>query len=136
MGNHVKKGGSTMKRSISVSAMGRLVFFSLLMLCLFQPQMAWADPPQGVQLKYNLNAQILFVTITHSSLMNGSHYVKWVEIKKNGRIVSIQTYKEQPASDTFTYLYKIQGVEDDTFEVTAACNLYGTKSSAALTVTK
>lgn len=125
-----------MKRNISISGICRFVFFGLLILCLFQPQTAWADPPQAIQLKYNLNAQILFVTITHSSLMNGSHYVKWIEVKKNGRVVSIQTYKEQPASDTFTYLYRIQGVEDDTFEVTAACNLYGNKSSAVLTVTK
>lgn len=125
-----------MKRNISVSEICHCVFFSLLMLCLFQPQIAWADPPQGIQLKYNLNAQILYVTITHSSLMNGSHYVKWIEIKRNGRMVSIQTYKEQPAGGTFTYTYNIPGVEDDTFEVTAACNLWGNKSSAVLTVTK
>lgn len=99
-------------------------------------QTGYATPPESVQLKYSLATQTLLVTVTHDTMLKGSHHVKYIEIKKNGAVTSINTYTEQPSGKTFTYAYKIPAIEEDTFQVTASCNMWGNKSSALLTVTQ
>lgn len=101
----------------------------------FYPQSSYATPPENIQLKYTLSTQTLAVTITHDTMFKGSHHIKYVEIKKNGSAVSINTYTSQPAGKTFTHQYKIPAIEEDTFLVTATCNMYGSKTSSLLTVT-
>ena len=106
-----------------------LVFFGL---ALAQP--AQATPPEDIQLKYNPATQTLSVTITHDTMLKGTHHVKVVRIQKNGSVVSINTYGSQPTGKTFTYDYKIPAIEEDTFVATATCNMYGSKTSPMLTV--
>jgi hypothetical protein len=101
---------------------------------LHAPQAASASSPENISLKYNPNAQILLVTITHDSMFPGSHYIKFVEIKKNGATVSINSYSSQPSEKTFTYTYRIPAIEDDTFVVDCTCNVSGKKSSPTFTV--
>lgn len=115
----------------------RLFFISMIafsVVCI-HPQPSYASPPEDVQLKYNLNTQTLSVTITHDTMLKGSHFVKFVEIKKNHSVVSVNTYSSQPTGKTFTYYYKLPAIEEDTFQVVASCNLYGAKTSPLLTVT-
>jgi hypothetical protein len=100
----------------------------LLAAICFYPQVSFATPPQEVKLEYDANSQTLAVSITHKSAFPGFHYIKTVEIKKNGTVVSTNTYENQPAQDTFTYKYKVPAAEGETLEVTAACSLYGSKT--------
>ena len=100
------------------------------------PQAGLATPPEGIGLKYTLATQTLSVTVTHDTMLKGSHHIKYIEIKKNGAVVSINTYTEQPTGKTFTCQYTIPAIEEDTFQVKATCNMWGNKSSALLTVTK
>jgi hypothetical protein len=121
-----------MNRVIGIST---FIFSVLLVLSVFNivyPQSAFADPPQDVKLGYDSNSQTLTVTITHKSSF-GFHYVKSVEIKKNGIAVSTNTYDSQPDPATFTYTYKVPAVKGDTLEATANCSLSGSKT-ATLTV--
>lgn len=106
-----------------------------LIACL-SPRAGSATPPEGIQLTYTLATQTLSVTVVHDTVLKGSHHIKYIEIKKNGAVVSINTYTEQPTGKTFTYQYKIPAIEEDTFQVKATCNMWGNKSSAVLTVTK
>jgi desulfoferrodoxin (superoxide reductase-like protein) len=117
-----------MKRTISISRviLGALLVFSLSVFAF--PQSAFATAPKDVKLAYNANSQTLTITITHKSLSTGSHYIKKVEIKKNGTLVSDNTYKNQPDPETFTYTYQLSAQEGDTLEVTATCNLWGHKT--------
>ena len=122
-----------MNRIVGIST---FIFSVLLVLSVFNiiyPQSAFADPPQDVKLAYDSNSQTLAVTITHKSSFTGFHYVKIVEIKKNGIGVSTNTYDSQPDPATFTYTYKVLTVKGDTLEVTANCSLSGSKT-ATLTV--
>ncbi|MRR16825.1 MAG: hypothetical protein EG826_10260 [Deltaproteobacteria bacterium] len=106
-----------------------------LIACL-SPRAGSATPPESIGLKYTLATQTLSVTVTHDTMLKGSHHIKYIEIKKNGAVVSINTYTEQPTGKTFTYQYTIPAIEEDTFQVKATCNMWGNKSSAVLTVTK
>jgi hypothetical protein len=58
-----------------------------------------------------------------------------VEIKMNGKSVSSNDYKSQPDKSQFVYSYKVQAAKGDVLEVTASCNIYGSKT-VKLTVDK
>jgi hypothetical protein len=100
----------------------------LLVAICFYPQVSLANPPQEVTLEYDVNSQTLAVSITHKSISPGFHYIKTVEIKKDGKVMSANTYDNQPAPETFTYKYMVPAAEGETIEVTAACNMYGSKT--------
>jgi len=106
----------------------RAVLFIFLVLC-FIPQLSYATAPKSVDLAYDMDTQTLSVTINHYTLSAGSHYIKYVEIKKNGEVNSKNEYGSQPKGPIFTYTYKIAAAKGDVFEVTATCNLWGHKTS-------
>jgi hypothetical protein len=101
---------------------------SIMIFTFIVPLSAHATPPKDIQLAFNPNEQTLSVTIIHASFMPGTHYIKTVDIKKNGLLVSNNTYTSQPDKKTFTYTYKIPAVPGDVFDVTASCNFYGSKT--------
>jgi hypothetical protein len=118
-----------MIRAINISRviLGVLLVLALLVCAFSQP--AFANPPQDVKLAYDANSQTLSVTITHKSSFTKSHYIKKVEIKKNGALLSDNTYENQPDPETFTYTYKLPAKEGDTLEVTATCSIVGHKTA-------
>ena len=114
-----------------VLAIVLMIFF----LGAFVPQAVFATPPATVELKYSIQSQILSVMITHDTALKNNHYIKFVEIKKNGIVVSINNYDSQPTREVFVYRYRIPAIEEDTFQAVVNCNLWGSKTSALLTVT-
>ena len=121
-----------MKKNMFRSKFLQAVLFIFLFLC-FSPQFSYATAPKSVNLIYDMNVQTLSVTIEHFTLSAGMHYIKNVEIKKNGTAFSINKYGIQPKSSIFTYTYNIPAAKGDVFEVTATCSLWGHKT-ATLTV--
>ena len=118
-----------MKRQICIFSV--LVF--ILMIFSLYPQVSYANAPQDVTLEYDSSAQTLAVTITHKSSFPGFHHIKTVEIKKNSVVISTTNYDTQPKEVPFTYTYKVEAVQGDKLEVTATCNLSGSKT-ATITV--
>lgn len=102
-----------------------LVIFAV---CFMYPQVLFAHAPQDVTLSYDATSQVLAVTITHKSPFPGAHYIKNVEIRKNGTIVSANKYENQPDQATFTYSYKVPATAGETLEVKASCSLFGSKT--------
>jgi hypothetical protein len=117
-----------MKKNIIRSKYLQAVFFVFLFLC-FSPQLSYATPPKSVNLIYDMKTQTLSVTIDHYTLSAGMHHIKYVEIKKNGMLISKNTYSTQPTGSIFTYTYNIPAAKGDIFEVTATCNMWGHKTS-------
>ncbi len=74
-----------MKKFMVKSNFLRAVLFIFLGLC-FIPQLSYATPPKSVDLAYDMDTQTLSVTINHYTLFTGLHYIKYVEIKKNGEV--------------------------------------------------
>lgn len=109
--------------------------FLFLAACLATPQYAAADPPRDITLIYNLQTQILTVTITHPSTFTSMHYINQVKISKNNVLVEKNDYKSQTDKKGFVYTYKIPAAPNDILEVTASCNIQGSKT-ATLKVVK
>jgi len=117
-----------MKKNMFRSKFLQAVLFIFLFLC-FSPQFSYATAPKSVNLIYDMNTQTLSVTIDHYTLSSGMHHIKYVEIKKNGILISKNTYGTQPTGSIFTYTYNILAAKGDIFEVTATCNFWGHKTS-------
>lgn len=113
----------------------QIFIYSLIICaaCFMYPSASYATPPSDVKLVYDLKSQTLDVTITHKSPFPNFHYIKTVEIKNSGNVVSTNKYENQPDKNTFTYSYKIPAKKGEFLEVTASCNLYGSKT-VSLTV--
>lgn len=105
---------------------GILILFAV---CFMYPRTSWANAPQDVKLSYDSQSQMLTVTITHKSPFPKFHYIKSVEIKKNGIVVSTNKYENQPDQATFTYKYKVAAKVGETLEVKVSCSLYGSKTT-------
>ncbi|WP_321507097.1 hypothetical protein [uncultured Methanoregula sp.] len=90
---------------------------------------AAATPPSAVILSYNEQASELSVTISHPVADPTTHYIREVVITVNGKTIKDTPYTSQPSADTFTYTYPLQTKPGDDIEVTANCNLAGSKSS-------
>ena len=86
---------------------------------------AAAHPPAGIVMSYDPGAEKLTVTITHNVDDPATHYIKKVQVKKNGLVISDPDYKSQPAKDSFTYTYDVKAAPGDTFRVIATCSLAG-----------
>jgi len=115
----------------------QLLIVSLMLfgVCFMYPQTSLANAPQDVKLSYDSQSQMLTVTITHKSPFPSLHYIKNVEIKKNGNSVSAGKYENQPDQATFSYSYKIPATTGEKLEARASCSLYGSRT-ANLTVEK
>ncbi len=108
--------------------------FLILIAMMLWPAAAGATPPKKLALDYDTATQTLSVTIEHPTLIRWFHHIKTVEIKVNGNPYETKLYDTQPG-DTFTYTYKVPAAPGDKLEVTARCNLYGTRT-AVITAAK
>ncbi|MBN1830191.1 MAG: hypothetical protein JW884_13755 [Deltaproteobacteria bacterium] len=94
---------------------------------------AQAHGPSKVEAVYDGAAKTVTVTIVHSTSKPTMHYVKQVEIFKNGESISKTDYGSQAGTDgPFSYTYPLDAVKGDQIEAKATCNIFG---SAKGTVT-
>lgn len=117
---HMKKSGE--RHVIPI----RFLIFAVAAFLTFCPGQISAHSPSDVKLTYDLQAQTLKATITHTRFSDG-HYINKVEIRKNGNLVMLQEYKSQP-SEAFVYTYKVTAAAGDILEVTAYCNRFGSRA--------
>ncbi len=108
-----------------------LVLFSILALAAFSwfPTPAGAHPPAEVRLSYDAASGTLTVTITHGTVIPSWHYVKQVEIVKNGTPVISTPYTSQPDRTNITYTYAVSAAPGDVLEVTCTCNIFGSRTA-------
>jgi desulfoferrodoxin (superoxide reductase-like protein) len=92
------------------------------------PTPSAAHSPKAVVLSYDQVKHTLEVRITHPSPVPTFHYIKKVELKKNGQTISVNEYRSQPEQATFSYVYSAEVGPTDVLEVTAACNIFGSKT--------
>ena len=101
----------------------------ILVIYLTNPSLAIAHDPKEVKLEMDAGMQNVVVTITHKSPFPNWHYIKLVQISKNGGIVSTNEYKNQPVKETFEYTYPVAVIAGDVIEVTVSCSITGSKSA-------
>jgi hypothetical protein len=103
-----------------------LVLLTILLIVFTRP--AAANAPKEVALSYDAAARTLTVQITHPSPAPSMHYVKYVEIKIDGKPLLSEKYTSQPAPATFSYTYPVEPGAGNVLEVTASCNLFGSRT--------
>jgi hypothetical protein len=102
------------------------VFAVAALVMVFFTAPAFAHGPANVNLKYDLKKQTLTVTVTHSPY-DASHFVKEIEIGKNGQSVGKYLYNVQ-TGESATYTYPIAAQPGDVLEAKASCSRYGSKT--------
>jgi hypothetical protein len=127
------QGGVIMNRRLKEIA-SCVVWVAAFSACTFFAPTLNAAPPPYIKLTYDLNKHLLLVTIIHDTIQDRSNFVKFVEIKKNGTVVSIHTYNTQPEGKVFTYQYKINAIEEDTLQAVVTFNKSGIRTSDVLIV--
>jgi len=112
-----------------------LPLITLILAQLFFAASAFAHPPEALDVVTDLEKQTITVNITHNVAYPTAHYIKTVEIKKNGQLLISDPHKDQPSKDKFFYTYQGLIKEGDMIEVKAVCNIYGSRN-ASVKVTK
>jgi len=110
------------------------ILMTALLLALL-PAPGAANPPKEVVLSYDQAKHTLEVRITHPSQNPAAHYIKKVEIKKNGKASGVTEYQSQPGPETFSYTYPLDAAPGDLIEATGSCVIFGSKTGK-LTVGK
>jgi hypothetical protein len=97
-------------------------FFLVLaaVLCFFMVP-ATAHAPSNIAITYNPDMHRLSVTITHPVDDPKTHYIRGVQVKINGAVISDPPYKSQPGRNSFTYTYDVMANPGDTVWVVATC---------------
>jgi desulfoferrodoxin (superoxide reductase-like protein) len=104
-----------------------LIILVSALFALSLPQLVLAHSPEKVDVYYDFKSQALVVKITHPSNNPDRHFVKEVEVKKNGQVVQRGVYTKQDGN-VFTYTYKMIATGEDVIEVTASCSIHGSKT--------
>ncbi len=100
----------------------------ILIIGLFTPSAA-ATPPEALALSFNKDTHTLNVTVTHETTDPTSHYIKKIDLEKNGKLQHSYPYSSQPDKHRFTYVYDTEAKKGDLIKVTAFCSLFGQRTS-------
>jgi hypothetical protein len=97
-------------------------FFLVLaaVLCFFMVPVT-AHAPSNITIGYNPDMHKLSVTVTHPSDDPKTHYIRGVQVKINGDVISDPAYKSQPGRNSFTYTYDVMANPEDSVWVIATC---------------
>lgn len=89
-----------------------------------------AHSPSTMSLSYDVEDQVLNVTITHVVNDPNTHYIDSITVKVNGTEVLSKSYTSQPSSSNFMRSFDILANEGATIEVRATCSVSGSLSKS------
>lgn len=95
-----------------------LVATALLALLIFP---VTAHAPSNITIAYNPDMHRLSVTVTHPVDDPKTHYIRGVQVKINGEVISDPPYTGQPGRNSFTYTYDVMLNPEDSVWVVATC---------------
>ncbi len=104
-----------------------ILIFCLSISCIIP--LVCAHAPATMKATYNTENQDLQVTISHQVTSATIHYISKIEIKKNGEIYNTSLYTNQPTTNSFSYIYKVNATTGDVIDVYASCNQGGSKTA-------
>ena len=96
-----------------------ILMLTVILCVLIMP--VTAHTPSNITITYNPDMHKLFVTVTHPVDDPKTHYVRGVQVKINGEVISDPLYKSQPGKNSFTYSYDVMANPEDAVWVIATC---------------
>lgn len=82
---------------------------------------ATATAPSNITITYNPDMHRLFITVTHPTEDPNTHYIRGVQVKINGLVISDPAYKNQTGRTSFTKTYDVMANPGDAVWVVATC---------------
>ena len=82
---------------------------------------AAAHAPSNITIVYNPDMHKLFVTVIHPVDDPATHYLKSVQVRLNGNVISDPQYTSQPSKTAPIYSYDVMANPGDSVWVTATC---------------
>jgi hypothetical protein len=92
---------------------------ALFLLLLVLP--AAATAPSNITIAYNPDMHRLFVTVTHPTENPETHYIRGIQVKINGEVISDPVYTNQSSRTSFTRTYDVMANPGDAVWVVATC---------------
>jgi hypothetical protein len=118
--------GNSTGRGIGAQRVALGISLALLGMLFALP--ALAHPPKALILAYDVASGLLTVRISHPTPTPASHYIERVEVKREGLPLLVERYANQAGQAPLTYTYRVGPPTGALLEVTAACNLYGSRT--------
>jgi hypothetical protein len=117
------QGRETMIRFASVAVMACLLLLAF--------SSAYAHAPGQVDLEFDLDEQLLKVSVQHQVKDAAKHHVSQVIVELNGKKIIEQTLESQESLEGQKLIYRITDAgAGDTIAVTAGCNISGKKKAS------
>lgn len=108
--------------------MSRALMLLFVTAMLIPAHLAWAHPPERVELEFDLAEHLLKITAFHTVRDSSEHYVDRIVVELNGEETIRQTFKSQLNSESQAAVYKIiDSKPEDEILVSVACNIAGRK---------
>lgn len=105
----------------------------LLVTVAYQPANVAAHPPGPITLAYDIDTEILTVTVTHVTADVNTHYVYEIVIEKNSVVFTTESYTSQSSASGMSDTFNVPAVNGDILKATAKCSVSG-EGSQQMTV--
>jgi len=97
----------------------------LLITVAYQPANVAAHPPGPITLAYDIDTEILTVTVTHVTADVNTHYVYQIVIEKNSVVFTTGNYTSQSSASGMSDTFNVPAVDGDILKATAKCSVSG-----------
>jgi len=106
--------------------MKKKILFTLLFICLAAAGIAYAHPPQGIEVSYDPATKMLSAVIMHSTSNPLGHFIKKVDIGLNGReITELRFSKQDSPNSQKVSCFIAEAKPGDRLSVEGYCSISG-----------
>jgi oligoribonuclease (3'-5' exoribonuclease) len=100
-------------------------------LCSIMVGVAWAHPPSGIDLKFDVGSSLLSVRIEHQVKDMTTHFIAKAVVMLNGKEIVVQKMSRQMNNVEQGLIYKIVDAKPgDEIAVSATCSISGKKKAS------
>lgn len=103
------------------------IFLSFLFTC-----SVYAHPPAEIELKFDVSASAIDVTIMHKSDDSNDHHIRKIVVYKNGQEYIVERNHQQVNPTRFLLNIPVNVKEGDELQVKAYCSEGGSRSASII----
>jgi hypothetical protein len=106
--------------------MKKKIPFILLFFCLLAISIAYAHPPQGIEISYDPATKMLSAVIMHNTSNSLGHFIKKVDIGLNGQeIIELTFSKQDSLNSQKVSCFIAEAKSGDRLSVEGYCSISG-----------
>ena len=102
----------------------KLFLLFVIFICI--PFNAYAHPPKDINVQYSDSEKKLTVIVNHPVRNEKRHFIKEIDILKNGSTIASKQFGNQLTRTNQVYYFTIENIKKgDEITIKAYCNMYG-----------